>query len=97
MIFKNQKYEATIPVDGFETDVVVHFNFTPETLGTRYRPNGDPGDPPEPAEVDIFEIIDPDLGDVFDLISNFQTGVIEKLEVEILENFEPEINEPEEP
>lgn len=39
-----------------ESQVQVHFNYTPEEPATMYRSNGDPGDPGTPEEFDITKI-----------------------------------------
>lgn len=51
-----------------EVDVDIEGHYRPATLGSFYKSNGDPGDPPEPAEfkiknvkwqgVDITEMLD---------------------------------------
>ena len=45
-------------LDGEELDVVVTFVYTPPTPGRMYERNGDPGYPPEPAEVEVLRIQD---------------------------------------
>lgn len=52
-------YEATSTLDlGVlgERDCQVQFKYWPGHPGTWYRRNGDPGDPPEPAEVEVTSV-----------------------------------------
>lgn len=41
---------------GIEVPVSVEYKYYPGFPGQMYRANGDPGDPPEPAEVEIMGI-----------------------------------------
>lgn len=42
--------------DHGELDCVVEFKCYPGHPGTWYRRNGDPGDPPEPAEIEVIRV-----------------------------------------
>ena len=45
--------------DEKEIDITVEADYTPGSPGCWYRANGDPGDPPEPAECEITQIVGP--------------------------------------
>lgn len=40
---------------GGEHDVLIEYDYSPGFAGTMYLSNGDPGDPPEPAEVIVMQ------------------------------------------
>jgi len=47
---------TTISKDCDKFTLIVEFDYTPGSPGTMYAPNGDPGDPPEPDDLDITGI-----------------------------------------
>lgn len=55
------EFTTTIEIDDSEVEVVVTAEIiTPAYAGTWYARNGDPGDAPEPAEIEITCIEGPD-------------------------------------
>lgn len=100
---------TTISQDCGDFTLIVEFDYTPGSPGTMYAPNGDPGDPPEPEELDITGIwmeVDNDSTDrkepgttkieISDLITHFDLG--EKIETMVFDMMpEPEPDYPDEP
>lgn len=66
-------FDATITVgDDEDVEVSVEADFTPGHPGTMYARNGDPGDPPEGAEVEITSITDGDGNEIeYDSLSSY--------------------------
>jgi hypothetical protein len=52
-----------------EIPVNVEAYYSPARMGCWYRRNGDPGDPPEPAEVEILAVTDDTGTDLLDLVN----------------------------
>ena len=65
----NVTFEATVTVGEDEAEVTVEASCTPGFPGTMYARNGDPGDPPEPAEAEITSVSGPDGEIDFDSLS----------------------------
>lgn len=63
-------HEIETTVTYLETPVTVYFTYTPGTPGRMYLNNGDPGDPPEGAEVYIKSILDDDGEDYYGKITS---------------------------
>lgn len=55
-------YETTLTFTSDECsedrEVVCSYTYSPGRPGCNYLPNGDPGYPPEPAEVEIYSVRD---------------------------------------
>lgn len=49
---------GAVLIDGTDLDVQVEFDYHPGSPGCMYLRNGDPGYPPEPAEIDIVRLCD---------------------------------------
>lgn len=41
---------------GFDVEAHIEFDYSPGRPGTWYKRNGDPGDPPEPDELDVTSV-----------------------------------------
>lgn len=87
---KNSTYETTLTFTSDECsedrEVVCSYTYSPGRPGCNYLPNGDPGYPPEPAEVEIYSIRDKQYGvDLMELVSDEEYA---RLQVQIIEEEE---------
>lgn len=55
---RNVTFDTTITVGDTEIEVEVEASYTPGYKGSFYAANGDPGDPPEPSEIEVDSITD---------------------------------------
>lgn len=70
--------EQTIERDEGEIEITVEYTYEPGCPGQMYNRFGDPGDPPEPAEVDILSVTDND-GNKIELTDSERQRVEERL------------------
>lgn len=83
MIYEHQ-IDYTLDLGEFgEREVTVKYTYSPGRAGSMYARNGDPGDPPEPAEIDIFSVIDNKTG--VELVSLMPGSAVEYIEDKIIE------------
>lgn len=87
---KKSTYETALTFESDECsedrEVVCFYIYTPGLPGCNYLRNGDPGYPPEPAEVEIYSIRDKQYGvDLMELVSDEEYA---RLQVQILEEEE---------
>lgn len=90
----NLNFSATIEIEDNEIEVDVEARYTPGNPGTWYRSNGDPGDPPEPAECDILSIIGPNGPIDYDDLSSANQTIIDEKAMEEGEEYEQGSYEP---
>ncbi len=69
--------------------VIIEYDYTAGSPATMYAPNGDPGHPGEPSDVEILSVTDNDTGE--DLMAAVDMDSIEQY---VLENHEPEPSGP---
>ena len=63
-------------ISTFDDPLLVSFNYTKGRPGSMYKSNGDPGDPPEDAEVEVLSATFNGL-DVYDLLTAEEQREIE--------------------
>lgn len=90
MASRNFEFDTTITVNDEEIEVTVEGSYTPGYAGRWYAPNGDPGDPPEPAEVEVESITDSD-GKTYDYDS-LSDGEKERLDEKAQNEAESDID-----
>lgn len=57
MATSKHEYHTSIDLGALgELDCIIHFNYSPGTPDRMYLPNGDPGYPGDPSEVDILSL-----------------------------------------
>lgn len=81
-----------------EQEYYCEYNFTPSVPGFAYRKNGDPGDPPEPEEIEIT-VLKPYLADHTlgpDCLKDMSEEDVELIEEKISE-YEAECDDYDEP
>ena len=66
-----------------EREVMVHYTYSAGRPAVMYLRNGDPGYPEEPAEIEIFAIIDNQYG--VELINLASDQALENIEDKIIE------------
>lgn len=90
---KEKIFTQTMPItfENEEIEITVSYKYTSGTLGTMYNRNGDPGDPPEAAEVDIHTI---KSSDGKDLTNSIPGDDDEKIIDYVLENHVEEDYDP---
>ena len=62
-------------------DVVVGYDFSPGRPGRHTMPNGDPGYPDDPAELDIYSVVDADTKAELELTVEEADELQERVEV----------------
>ena len=80
-------YYATLPWDDVEFEV--EFSYIPGTPDVLYLPNGDPGYPGDPAELELISV---QLWGV-ELIKSIPEDMQDKFEMYLAENIEDYIEE----
>lgn len=99
-IMEGRAYPVTFEYTDYSTGTsegektyLVTCSITPGSPGTMYARNGDPGDPPEPSEVEINEMINLETGmpiDINSLPTEVLNDISEKAEEQEGGGFEPD-------
>lgn len=69
-----------------ELEVEVEFNFYPGSPGRMYMPNGDPGYPPEPDELEVLSVALTTAEGKADILPYLTEAYVEELETRLLES-----------
>lgn len=93
---------TTIIKDFGKFDLAIEFDYSPGSPGTMYQRNGDPGDPPEPEELDITACwlrtpIGQPVIDLYAIGFLDELGLGEKIEQFIYDAMPDEPDAPDEP
>jgi len=77
-----------------EVDISVYYNATPGSPAVWYRRNGDPGDPAEDPEIEIWKVIRRDSGeDVIDTIEQTNPAVFYSLVNDVAQQLDEQESE----
>lgn len=82
------KKVGTVSLHTDEGTYVAAFTYFPGHPGCWYRRNGDPGDPPEPDEIEIGEVVLNWDNGLAETVDNPSDDLIEKLDQAVYDQME---------